>query len=211
LHDPLRSEADAFRWLIAIGVGLASVILLALLTTAVIAVIWAAALLVFGAALALRSSRGIPLPEPQPHRGGGDGRRLLVVANHPVASPSLMAEIEKRCRNGEDEVLIVVPAITGSRAARWASDLDAPIEAARERMEASLEALRRAGLRARGQVADSDPNLALGDALRVFAAHEVIISTNPPDRAQPFEHGMVQRAHEESDVPVIQVVVDVED
>jgi hypothetical protein len=210
LHDPLRSEKDAFRWLVAIGVGLASVILLALLTTAIIAVIWAAVLLALGVALALRSSRGIPLPEPQPLLEGGDGHRLIVLANHPVASPALMAAIEERCRDREDEVLVVVPASSGSRAARWASDLDAPIEAARERMEASMEALRQAGLRARGQVGDSDPNLALGDALRVFAPHEVIVSTNPADRAQPFERGMVQRAREESDVPVIQVVVDVE-
>jgi hypothetical protein len=208
MHGPLRSEADAFRWLVAIGAGLASVIALALLTTAVIAIVWAGALLAAGAALALRSSRGSPLPEPQP-LPGGERHRLLVVANHPVASPPLMAEIEERCRSGGAEVLVVAPAIAGSRAARWTDELDASLDAARERMEASLEALRQAGLRARGQVAP-DPHLALGDALRVFPAREVIVSTNPPDRAQPFERGMVQRAREESPVPVSQVVVDAE-
>ena len=50
-------------------------------------------------------------------------------------------------------------------------------------MELSLQALEEAGLRARGQVGDPDPNVALEDALRIFAADEIVISTHPPDRS----------------------------
>ncbi|MGH2981623.1 MAG: hypothetical protein ACRDKV_06240, partial [Solirubrobacterales bacterium] len=58
MHNPLRSEADAFRWIVVIGIGAASVIALTLLTRPAIGVVWAAALVGFGAGLAWRSSRG---------------------------------------------------------------------------------------------------------------------------------------------------------
>jgi hypothetical protein len=211
LHSPLRSEANAFRWVVVIGIGAASVIALTLLTRPVAGVIWTAALLVFGAGLAWRSSRGTPLRQAELSRSDDDEYRLLVIANHAAGSPPLLAEIENRFRDRRGEILVVVPALTGSRAARWASDLDAATEEARKRMELSLRAIKGAGLRARGQVADSDPNLALEDALRVFAADEIIISTHPPDRSPWFEHGVVQRAREEIDLPVTQVTVDLED
>jgi hypothetical protein len=210
LHNPLRSESDVFRLLVVIVIGIASVAGITLLTTPLVGVVWAAALLVLGAGLAWRSSRGTPLSKVELARGDKDRYRLLVVANHPVSCPPLLAEIENRCRSRLGEILVVVPALTGRRAAGWASDLDAAIDGARKRMELSLQAIKEAGLHARGQVADSDPNLALEDALRVFPADEVIISTHPPDRMPRFERGVVQRAREEIDRPVIQVVVDLE-
>jgi hypothetical protein len=210
LHNPLRSERDAFRLVVVIVIGIASVVGITLLTTPLVGVIWAAALLVLGAGLAWRSSRGTPLSKIELARGGEDRYRLLVVANHPVSSPPLLAEIENRCRSRLGEIFVVAPAHTG-RAARWGSDLDTAINGARKRMELSLQAIREAGLHARGQVADSDPSLALEDALRVFPADEVIISTHPPDRLPSSERGVVQRAREEIDRPVIQVVVDLED
>jgi GABA permease len=77
-------------------------------------------------------------------------------------------------------------------------------------MELSLIAIRALGLKARGEIGDSDPNLAIEDALRVFAADEIVISTHPPQRSRWLEHGVVQRAREEIDLPVAHVVVDLE-
>jgi GABA permease len=77
-------------------------------------------------------------------------------------------------------------------------------------MELSLIAIRDAGLKARGEVGDSDPNLAIEDALRVFAAEEIVISTHPPDKSRWLEHGVVRRTREEVDLPVTHVVVDLE-
>jgi len=211
LHSPLRSEADALRWVVVIVIGSASVIVLALLTSSIVGVIWAAALLGFGAVLAWRSSRGSPLRQTEPSRGGNDRHRLLVVAGQTVGSRALLAEIQDRCGGRSGEILVVTPALTDSRAAYWGSDLDAAIKEAHRRMELSLRAIEEAGLRARGQVGDPDPNVALEDALRVFAADEVIIATQPPDRAPRLEHGVVQRAREATDLPVTQVVVDLED
>jgi GABA permease len=208
MHNPLRSEADAFRWVVVIGVGVVSVIALTLLTRPVFGVVWAAALIGFGAGIAYRSSRG-SLPRSVELTRGGDGkRRLLVVANQTVGGEALREEIRNRCRGVDSEILVVTPALAASRAAHWASDLDEAIELARQRMELSLIEIEGLGLKARGEIGDSDPNVAIEDALRVFPADEVVISTHPPDRSHWLEQGVVERAREEIDLPITHVVVD---
>jgi hypothetical protein len=208
MHNPLRSEADAFRWVVVIGVAAVSVILLTLLTRPVIGVVWAALLVGFGAGVAYRSSRG-SLPRSVEVGRGGDGRhRVLVVANETVGGEALLTEIRERCRDKDCEILVVTPALAVSRAEHWASDVDEAIELARQRMELSLIEIDRLGLRARGDIGDSDPNVAIEDALRVFPANEIVISTHPPHRSRWLEHGVVERAREEIDLPITHVIVD---
>ena len=208
MHNPLRSEADAFRWVVVIGVAAVSVIGLTLLTRPVIGVVWAASLLGFGAGVAYRSSRG-SLPRSVELTRGGDGKhRVLVVANETVGGGELLEEIQSRCRNRRCEILVVTPALAGSRASHWASDIDEAIELARQRMELSLIAIGELGLRAKGEIGDSDPNVAIEDALRVFPADEIVISTHPPQRSRWLEHGVVERARREIDLPITHVVVD---
>jgi hypothetical protein len=210
MHNPLRSEADAFRWVVVIGLGAGSVIALTLLTRPAVGAVWAAALIGFGAGMLWRSSRGT-LPRNVALSRGGDGKyRLLVVANQTVGGRALLEEIANRCRGRRSEILVVTPALAGSRAAHWASDLDEGMELARQRMELSLQAIDEAGLRARGAVGDSDPNVAIEDALAHFPADEILISTHPPDRSRWLEHGVVRRARDEIALPVSHVVVDLE-
>jgi hypothetical protein len=208
MHNPLRSEADAFQWVVVIGVAAVSVILLTLLTRPVIGVVWAAALFGFGAGIAYRSSRG-SLPRSVALTRGGDGKhRLLVVANETVGGEALLDEIRERCRNRDCEILVVTPALAVSRAEHWASDVDEAMELARQRMELSLIEIDRLGLKARGEIGDSDPNVAIEDALRAFSADEIVISTHPPHRSRWLEHGVVDRARSEIDLPITHVVVD---
>ena len=210
MHNPLRSEADAFRWAVVIGAGAASVIALTLLTRPAIAIVWGAALAGFGVGIAYRSARG-SLPRKVAVRSDNDGRyRLLVIANETVAGRALLEEIRNRCRGRESEILLITPALASSRAAHWASDVDGAIELARQRMERSLTAIEKAGLKARGEIGDSDPNVAIEDALRAFPAEEIVISTHPRQRSRWLEGGVVRRAREEIDLPVTHVVVDLE-
>ncbi|HET9163504.1 MAG TPA: hypothetical protein VFN89_08705 [Solirubrobacterales bacterium] len=208
MHNPLRSEADAFRWVVVIGIAAASVIALTLLTRPVVGVIWAAALLGFGAGFAYRNSRG-SLPRSVEVSRGGDGKhRVLVVANETVGGAELLEEIGGRCHERDCEILVLTPALVASRASHWASDVDEAIELARQRMELSLIAIAQLGLKARGEIGDSDPNVAIEDALRVFPADEIVISTHPPDRSRWLESGVVERAREEIDLPITHVIVD---
>jgi GABA permease len=210
MHNPLRSEADVFRWVVTIGVAAASLIGLTLLTRPVIGLAWAAALLGFGLGLAYRSARG-SLPQRISIRRNDDARhRLLVVANQTVEGEALLEEIRNRCRGRNCEVLVVTPALVGSRAALWASDLDEGMELARRRMQLSLTAIEGMGLEARGEIGDSDPNVAIEDALRLFAADEIVISTLPAKQSRWLERRVVERTRAEVDLPVTHVVVDVE-
>lgn len=208
MHNPLRSEADAFRWVVVIGLGAVSVIVLTLLTRPVVGVVWAALLIGFGVGFGYRAARG-SLPQSVALTRGGDGKfRLLVVANETVQGEALISEIRDRCRDHRCEVLVVTPALAASRADHWASDIDEAIELARQRMELSLIEIRQLGLKARGEIGDSDPNVAIEDALRVFPADEILISTHPPERSRWLEHGVVDKAKERIDLPIAHVVVD---
>lgn len=208
MHNPLRSEADAFRWLVVIAAGAASVVALTLLTRPVIGVIWTALLIGFGVGFGYRSARG-SLPRNVEVTQGGDGKfRLLVVANETVQGETLLKEVRDRCRDRRCEVMVVTPALASSRTSHWTSDIDEAIELARQRMELSLIEIKQLGLRAKGEIGDSDPNVAIEDALRVFAADEILISTHPPDRSRWLEHGVVDKARERIDLPITHVVVD---
>jgi GABA permease len=208
MHNPLRSEADAFRWVVLIGAGAVSVIGLTLLTRPVFGVVWAAALIGFGAGFAYRGARGSLPRSVELTRGGDRKHRILVIANETVGGEALLDEIQDRCRNRDCAILVVTPALVTSRASHWASDVDEAMELARQRMELSLIALGELGLKAKGEIGDSDPNVAIEDALRVFPADEIVISTHPPERSRWLEHGVVERARQQIDLPISHVVVD---
>ena len=210
MHNPLRSEADVFRLVVAIGLGAASVVALTLLTRPVVGVVCAAALIGFGVGLVYRSSRGSLRTDVALKHDEDERHRLLVVANQTVAGRALLEEIAHRCRGRDCEVLVITPALASSRAAHWASDIDEGIELARERLDRSLAEIRGLGLEVRGEIGDSDPSLAIEDALRLFAADELVISTHPPRRSRWLERGVVANARARLDLPVTHVVVDLE-
>ena len=209
MHNPLRSEADAFKWFVVVLVGAISVGAIAALTRPLVGVIWAALLICVGGTIAYRDSRG-RIPEDVALTRGGDGRhRLLVVANETVGGAALLEEIGRRCQGRDCEILVITPALAASRADHWASDIDEAIVLARQRMELSvIEIEQRLGRRARGEIGDSDPNVAIADALRAFPADEIVISTHPPQTSRWLERGVVDRARDEIDLPISHVVVD---
>ena len=104
-------------------------------------------------------------------------------------------------------MLVVTPALN-TPLKHWVSDEDGAREAAAERLEASLQAMRAAGMTARGEVGDSDPVQAIADAIRTFGPDEIVISTHPEGRSNWLERGVVESARERFDVPVTHVVVD---
>ncbi len=136
-------------------------------------------------------------------------RRILVVANETVAGRHLLQEIERRAADGEHEVLVISPALA-PRLRFLVSDVDGGIRQAEERVRDSVDALTRAGVNARGEVGDSDPLLAIEDALSQFEAHEIIVSTHPKGRSNWLEKRVVTRAEERFDLPLTHVVVDLE-
>ena len=144
------------------------------------------------------------------HPVADDTRRILVVANQTAAGRELLEEIANRCRGRKCEVMLVSPALVGSRAERWTSDIDEGLDLARERMARSVTALRGIGVEVRAEVGDPDPNMAIEDALRVFPADEIVISTLPPEQSRWLEHEVVERTRREVELPMTHVIVDLD-
>jgi len=208
VRNPFRTEEEAFRfvWL--------TILYSALIVAGSFVNVWVGvgvfvvetALIVWWVFARGRRERPI-LQTPPPHPGGE--RRILVIANETVGGGALLDEIRRRSEGVDEKVLIVVPALN-SPLRHWTSDEDGAREAAQQRLEASLAAMRKSGIDARGEVGDSDPLQAIEDAMRTFAPDELIISTHPPERSHWLERGVVAGARERFALPVTHVVVDLQ-
>jgi hypothetical protein len=210
MRNPLRSEAEAYRFLI-VSICVAAAIVVASLFGGV----WA------GTAVAVVAIGGVAwwyVSRPGPERPGRtaptrtgpeDERRILVVANETVGGRVLLEAITQRSEGVREHVLVVAPALN-SPLKTWTSDEDGARARAQERLDASLGRLRDAGVRAHGEIGDGDPLQAIEDALRTFGAEEIVISTHPEGRSNWLEQGVVTGARERFAVPVTHVVVDLE-
>jgi len=209
MHSPVRSESDAFRGVVVVVAGAILVAILAALTEAEWGALAAAVLIGIGLGAVWMRSRG-SLPEGvEVAPGDRSTHRILVVANQTIEGAALLSEIVNRTEGKQrSELLLVCPALAGSRLQHLASDIDGPREEAEQRLERSLAALRGAGLDARGVVGDDDPFAAAGDALASFGADEVIISTLPPESSRWLERGVVDQLRRDVPLPITHVVVD---
>ena len=210
MRNPVRTEAEAFSFVIAVVALFAAVALVGILLNG-----WAAlvAFVVLAPIVGYRYFRSDPkVVEPavwDRRRDADDRHRILVVANETVGGQTLADLIHKRSEGVREEVLVVTPALN-SPIRHWVSDDDDARAAAQERLDSSLERLRVAGVNARGEVGDSEPLQAMEDALRTFGADEIIISTHPEGRSNWLERGVVTAARERFVVPITHVVVDLE-
>jgi hypothetical protein len=207
--NPLRSEAEAFRFLIASIVYFGAIAIAAVAggKWAGLAVFIVLSTVVVAWWLRARRDERPQQTRPRPHAEGE--RRILVVANETVAGHTLRSMILERSLDVREEVLVVTPALN-SPLRHWVSDEDQARAAAQERLDASLAKLEEAGVQARGEVGDGDPLQAMEDALRTFGADEIIISTHPEGRSNWLERGVVEKARERFAVPITHVVVDLE-
>jgi hypothetical protein len=207
--NPLRSEAEAFRFLIA-SIAYFGAIVIATVAggtwvgLAVFIVLTAA---VLGWWLRARREERPAQTTPRPHAEGE--RRILVIANETVGGQTLRRMILEKSLDVREEVLVVTPALN-SPLKHWVSDEDDARAAAQDRLNASLAQLAEAGVQARGEVGDGDPLQAMEDALRTFGADEIIISTHPEGRSHWLERGVVEKARQRFAVPITHVVVDLE-
>jgi len=210
VRNPLRTEAEAFSFVLVVGALFLAVALAAAFGGGRVALaVFLALALGVAAGLYLRGEPKVREPAIWERRPDDGRRRLLVVANETVAGRALRDQIVQRARGGDVDVFVVAPALN-SRLRHWTSDEDAARAQAQERLAASLAALDEAGVRARGEIGDDDPLQALEDALRIFGADEIILSTHPPGRSNWLEKGLVDQARDLYDCPITHVVVDIE-
>jgi hypothetical protein len=115
---------------------------------------------------------------PKPAWRGPQGApSVLVVASEPVDLAQLRPAV-----TSSSAVLVVAPAFTRSGLRFWVSDMDEAIARAREVKEASVNALRDAGVAAEGHVGSGDPVRAIQDALRFFHPDLILLSLHGAGR-----------------------------
>jgi hypothetical protein len=164
MRNPLRSEAEAFRFLVAVIIGALVIVGAAYLNT------WlgvaAAVLAVAGIVWWLRQEpvpgAGDPAPKLASETGPGV-HRVLVVALPGTASVSVGA--------AATDIVVVVPALASTLEA-----VTGAVDDRRAQAEETANRLAAALPNARGEVGADDPGLAVEDALRTFGADEIVVA-----------------------------------
>jgi hypothetical protein len=207
---PFKTETDAFRVAVALGLLAGASVLVGWLVSRPYGVVLFAAGVAAGVTFELtgrEDGRGSALQEaahgPHPHGASGGKRHILVVASETLAGEELRKELAAA---GADVELDVLAPIVASRSHYWASDVDREREEARARLEASLAWAAEQGFAAKGEVADPDPLVAVEDELRDFGADEVIVVMPARERTSWLANRMLGHLARELDVPVREIV-----
>ena len=104
-------------------------------------------------------------------------------------------------------MLVVSPATNASPLAFWVSDSDAAIAEADAAQEESVERLEEAGVDAAGDTGESEPAVALEDALATFPADRVLVLSHPgSDRDYREDKGLAETG-ERLGIPIAHAVI----
>lgn len=131
--------------------------------------------------------------------------KVIALVSEPASGDALRAAIGDRADDAE--VLVVAPALN-SKLRFWMSDPDAAIERAEAVQEETVERMDEEGVDAAGDTGESDPVLAIQDALTTFAADEIVLFTHPRGERNWLEEGVVDEVKERFGLPVSHLVVE---
>jgi hypothetical protein len=117
--------------------------------------------------------------------------KLLVLTPEPIDADLLRATLGDEVEGAE--VLVVSPATNQSKLAFWVSDPDKAIAEAETVEAESVERLEEAGVDAAGDTGESEPAVALQDALATFPADRIVVFSHPEgDRDYREDKGLAE-------------------
>ena len=131
--------------------------------------------------------------------------RVVVLTSEPISADLLRAALGDDASDAE--VMVVAPALHDSPVRFWASDSDEAIARAQEVQEESVERLEEEGVDAAGDTGESDPLLALQDALATYRADRIVIFTHPGEERAYREEELAAEAQRRFGVPVVHSTV----
>ena len=131
--------------------------------------------------------------------------KLLVLTPEPVDAGMLRSTL------GDDvegaEVLVVSPATNQSKLAFWVSDPDEAIAEADAAQEETVERLDESGVDAAGDTGESEPVVALEDALATFAADRIVVFSHPEGERDYREDEGLAGAEERFGIPITHALI----
>src|ERR671938_591897 len=132
--------------------------------------------------------------------------KLLVVTPEPVDAKLLRETLGEDVRGAE--VLVISPATNQSKLAFWVSDSDEAIAEAEAAQEETVERLEEEGVDAAGDTGESEPAVAIEDALAGFPADRILVFSHPgSDRDYREDTGLAD-AEERFGVPVTHAIIE---
>lgn len=101
--------------------------------------------------------------------------RLLVLTSEPISAAQLREALPDGVDPAQAEVMVLAPALQASGVRFWMSDADEAIARAEEVRRSTLERLGADGVPASGETGESNPLLAIQDALQGFPADRIVV------------------------------------
>jgi hypothetical protein len=133
-------------------------------------------------------------------------KKIIALVTEPISADVLRSAVGRDAAE-EAEVLVVAPALN-SKTKFLISDSDAAIARADQVQEESVERLDEEGIDAAGDTGESDPLLALQDALQTYPADEIVLCVHGERGRNWQEEGFVEEAQQRFGKPVKQLVVE---
>jgi hypothetical protein len=131
--------------------------------------------------------------------------KLLVLTPEPVDADLLRSTLGDEVEGAE--VLVVSPATNQSKIAFWVSDPDQAITEAEAAEEETVERLEEEGIDAAGDTGESEPAVALQDALATFPADRIVVFSHPEGERDYREDEGLADAEERFGIPVTHAVI----
>jgi hypothetical protein len=135
------------------------------------------------------------------------GRHVLVIANETAASRTLIDKLKERAAEGDPLVSVIAPVSQPSEG--YVVYEDTRRASAGRRLDKTLTLLRQEQIRANGMVVETDPVMAVKDALAQLEppVTEIIVSTHPKERSGWLRRNVIERVRKAAgDLPVEHVV-----
>ena len=126
--------------------------------------------------------------------------KLLVLTPEPVDADLLRNTLGDEVEGAE--VLVVSPATNQSKLAFWVSDPDQAIAEADTAQEETVERLEEAGVDAAGDTGESEPAVALQDALATFAADRIVVFSHPSGERDYREDKGIAELEQRYGIPI---------
>jgi hypothetical protein len=134
-------------------------------------------------------------------------KHVLVIANETAASRTLIDKLKERAAEGDPLVSVIAPVNQPNEG--YVIYQDTRRAAAGRRLDKTLSLLRQEQIRANGLVVETDPVMAVRDALAQLEppVTEIIVSTHPRERSGWVRRNVVERVRKAAgDLPVELVV-----
>ena len=131
--------------------------------------------------------------------------KVLVLTTEPVNGEMLRGALGEDAQDAE--VMVISPALHDSPVRFWISDDDEAIARAQRVQEETVERLDEEGIDAAGDTGESDPLLAVQDALATFPAERVVIFRHPGGQ-EGYREEELRDVEQRFGVPVVQAEVE---